>query len=239
MSYRLDVLDKGYVELLNIAGPTRRPFAPFDASDRDPANCARLSFDQKDTRSYEDDLKLDKYLYNHKHTTPLEMIETWWEVKLPIFVARQLVRHRTVSIGEMSRRYVDDTPEFYYPPNWRSRSKNKKQGSSDLPFESLKAEESYEQCIDTALHTYNIMLEEGVAPEMARMVLPLSTYTKWIWKQDFHNLIHMLKLRSSPDAQWEARQYANAKISLLQTVLPDLMSIVMEREAICADTLKI
>lgn len=226
---KLEVLDKGYVELLNVSGPTRRPFALFDANDRDPANCARISFNQKDTRSYEDDHKLNKYLYNHRHTTPLEMIETWWEVKLPIFVARQLVRHRTVSINEVSRRYVDDTPEFYYPLGWRGRSITKKQGSSDLPFESVRSDESYEHSLDIALHTYNRMLYEGVAPEMARMVLPLSTYTKWVWKQDFHNLLHMLKLRSAPDAQWETQQYANAKITLLSKVLPDLMNICVDQ----------
>ena len=228
-TFKLAVLDKGYVELLNVSGPTRRQFSLFDANDRDPANCARISFDEKDTRSYDDDNKLNKYLYNHKHTTPLEMIETWWEVKLPIFVARQLVRHRTVSINEVSRRYVDDTPEFYYPKKWRGRSVNKKQGSSDADFKSVRSQESYEHSIDTSLHAYNRMLEEGIAPEMARMVLPLSTYTKWVWKQDFHNLLHMLKLRSAPDAQWETQQYANAKITLLSKVLPDLMNICVDQ----------
>ncbi len=220
---QIEVLDKGYVKLLNIGGPD----GPGD--DRDPANCARISFDAKDTRERDADLKLNRYLWTHQHTTTFEMMETWWEMKMPIFVARQFVRHRTASINEVSRRYVDSEPEIYFPQAWRGRAADKKQGSSDARMHDMDAATAgvaYFAATAEALSAYRKMLKHGVAPEMARMVLPLSTYTTWVWHQDLHNLLHMLRLRSAPDAQWEARQYANAMLSLLRDRLPDLMRVV-------------
>ena len=218
--YTIKVLDKGYVSLLSAAGPS----GPAD--DCDPANCARVSFDARDTRTREDDLRLNRYLWKHRHTTPFEMVTTWWEIKLPIFVARQFVRHRTASINETSRRYVDDDPEIYYPDHWRPRAVDKKQGSSDEPLHHMVEASTgvaYFHATAIALAAYRKAIAAGVAPEMARMVLPVSAYTKWIWKQDLHNLLHMLKLRSAHDAQWETRQYADAMIALLRQRLPDLM----------------
>lgn len=164
------------------------------------------------------------------NSTPFEMVVTWWEMKLPIFVARQLMRHRTASINETSRRYVDDDPEIYYPDRWRPRAADKKQGSSDEPLHHMAAASAgvaYFQATAEALAAYRKAIAAGVAPEMARMVLPVSAYTKWIWKQDLHNLLHMLKLRSAPDAQWETRQYADAMIALLRQRLPDLMEVAL------------
>ena len=221
--YTIKVLDNGYVKLLNIGGPDGQ------GDDRDPANCARISFDAKDTRDREDDLKLNRYLWTHQHTTPFEMTETWWEMKMPIFVARQFVRHRTASINEVSRRYVDTEPDVYFPSRWRAKAADKKQGSSPDPLHHMAEASSnvaYFAATASALSTYRKMLKAGVAPEMARMVLPLSTYTTWVWHQDLHNLLHMLRLRSAPDAQWEARQYANAMLALLRDRLPDLMRVV-------------
>jgi len=114
---KIDVLDHGYVILRNISGPIRRASQPFDADDTDPANAARFSFDAADqeTRVREDDLKLARYLWKNRHTTPFEMVEVWLEMQMPIFVARQFVRHRTVSINEVSARYVQLPKQFYIP----------------------------------------------------------------------------------------------------------------------------
>lgn len=232
-TYSRRVLDHGSVKLLNIAGPTRRPDAPFDAHDRDPANSARLSFDQRDTRSADDDMRLNRYLLEHRHTTPFEMIQTWWEMELPIFVARQLVRHRTVSINEVSRRYVDGPVKFYEPAEWRGRAANKKQGSSDVPFcDQAAAETVARRAQESAMQAYDELLDLGVCPEQARIVLPVSVYTKWLWSQDLHNLLHMLRLRADPHAQWETRQYAIAMIDILHEVLPDLMEMAIERTTV-------
>jgi len=214
------VLDKGFVTLLNLAGPTRRPEGRFDADDRDPANSARVSFNARDTRPREDDLKLNKYLWKHHHSTPFEMIETWWEMKLPVFVARQLVRHRTVSLNEVSRRYVDDEVEFYVPKEWRRRAKNKKQGSDGVVFVHSF---DYDRAMRVVKGAYEDLLELGVAPEQARIVLPQGMYPRWLWKQDLRNVLHMLSLRMASDAQWETRQYAFAMFGLLRKELPDLM----------------
>ena len=226
MDYLRSVLDYGYVKLLNISGPTRRADAPFDAASQDPANSARLSFDQRDTRSLAEDLKLTTYLHKNKHTTPFEMIETWWEIKLPIFVARQLVRHRTVSINEVSRRYVDGPVEYYTPKTWRAKAISNKQGSSGLTSYQCLSSNDYRRAMDYSTSVYKSLLADKVCPEQARLVLPVSVYTKWLWKQDLHNLLHMLNLRSDTHAQWETQQYANAMLELLREVLPELMEIV-------------
>lgn len=152
--------------------------------------------------------------------------QTWWELKLPIFVARQLVRHRTVSINEVSRRYVDGPVEFYEPAVWRGRAADKKQGSADAPFDQqagagIVVREAHQD----AVTAYETLLSAGVCPEQARIVLPVSTYTKWLWSQDLRNLLHMLALRSDPHAQMETRCYADAMIEILREVLPGIMAL--------------
>ena len=123
------VLDHGFVTLRNLAGPTRRPDQQFDADDRDPAQAARMSFDQMDTdRSAEEDHRLSRYLMKNWHTSPFEMVECWLEMKMPIFVARQFVRHRTVSINEVS---VTLPEEWYIPEVVGGKAPNAKQGQID------------------------------------------------------------------------------------------------------------
>jgi thymidylate synthase (FAD) len=214
--HTINVLDHGYVRLLN----------PDELDERLPANSARVSFDAADTRAHEQDMKLTRYLWQHRHTTPFEMLVTRWEMKMPIFVARQLVRHRTASINEVSRRYVDGPVEFYTPEVWRGRSEDKKQGSAGNADDQEWVSVWFRESIEHARAAYETMIKRGVCPEQARAVLPLSTYTKWVWAQDFHNLMHMLRLRSAEDAQWETRQFADAMLLLLRRVLPDLMAVV-------------
>lgn len=229
----LKVLDHGFVRLRNLAGPTRRPFGSdswraFDADDIDPANAARMSFDNMDIgRTLEEDLKLADYLMRNAHTSPFEMIEVWLEMKMPIFVARQFVRHRTVSINEVSGRYVTLPAEWYIPEIVGAKAPNAKQGQTwGLPPETqkwfqvslaLQCAESYER--------YSHALHEGVAPEHARLFLHLNHYTHWLWKQDLHNMMHFLSLRDHPHAQLEAQRYAGAIDRLLRERLPETMKL--------------
>lgn len=244
--HRLKVLDHGFVELRNLSGPTRRMHngppglqgndlmeamlepREFDADDTDPANAARMSFDQMDeNRTREADLKLCDYLMKNKHTSPFEMIECWIEMKMPIFVARQFVRHRTVSINEVSGRYVTLPAEWYIPEYVGGKPPKAKQGQTDtLPNDiqrlfkerlARKCHESYDEYID--------FLSLGVAPEHARMFLHLNHYTHWLWKQDLHNIMHFLSLRDHSHAQVEAQAYARSIDLLLRAQLPNSMSL--------------
>ena len=225
---RLDVLDHGHVILRNIGGPTRRPNALFDADDIDPAQSARMSFDEMDSdRTREDDLKLADYLIRNWHTTPFEMIELWIDMKMPIFVARQFVRHRTATINEVSGRYVKLPEEWYVPAIVGGKGKNIKQGQEDnlpLVIQSAMQKDLHEDC-SRGYQKYLHYLNQGVAPEHARFFLHVNHYTHWLWKQDLHNMMHFLRLRADSHAQIEARQYANAIIALLNQYLPASMEL--------------
>ncbi len=242
----LPVLDHGYVKLLNVAGPTRRTMdnrpgaedaddiglvlRPFDADDTDPANAARMSFGQKDSgRTREQDLKLCDYLLRNHHTTPFEMVQVWLEMKLPIFVARQFVRHRTVSINEISGRYVPLPAEWYIPPaeQIKGKAETAKQGrGGELASGTIAAfQHALHKDCAASYYNYEQFLSAGVAPELARLFLHVNHYTTWLWRQDLHNLFHFLSLRDHPHAQWEAQQYAKAIDQLLRGALPDLMNL--------------
>ena len=182
-------------------------------SDLTVANAARVSFGK--TSEMEDDPwgppklkkkddKLIRYLAREKHISPFGHCFASFHVKAPIFVARQLVKHKFLRWNEISRRYVDDKPEFYVPDVWRGRSADKKQGSDG--FVSTDAEHEFVSY--TALRVYNQMIEEGVAPEMARMVLPQSTITEWYWSGSLDAFADMCRLRCKSDTQAETRQVA-------------------------------
>ncbi len=229
----LPVLDHGYVALRNIAGPIRRAGAEYDAKDTDPANAARFSFDAADDpdRTEDEDLKLAAYLLKNKHTTPFEMIEVWLEMQMPIFVARQFVRHRTVSINEVSARYTKLEPLFYIPEveNVGVKSESNKQGRT---LESNPKAGNFRICLDyhsnISYNHYEDAIQAGIPNELARCFLPLNIYTKWLWNQDLHNMMHMLSLRLHEHAQFEARAYANAIHELLSGVLPHTMQLFDE-----------
>ncbi len=222
------VLDHGHIKILNISGPERRPDQEFDASDRDPANSARMSFAQKDSgRTEEQDAKLCEYLLKNWHTTPFEMVEVWIEMKLPIFVARQFVRHRTVSINEVSGRYVQLPAEWYIPKVVGGKAPNAKQGQeNNLPeIEQGYFKEALNRHCAEGYIIYNEAIDRGVAPEHARMLLSLNHYTLWLWKQDLHNMMHFLSLRMDSHAQVEAQAYANAIYNELRKSLPKTMDL--------------
>lgn len=230
-------LDKGYVRLLNISGPVRRifkdqdtplEFKSFDADEIDIAKSARICFNNfKEERTREQDLKLVDYLVRNKHTSPIEMIETWWEMKLPIFLARQFVRHRTCTINEVSARYSVLPEDWYIPIIVGAKSSSNKQGQEDTL--NINKQEDFKfnlnmQCMES-YRKYKVALDLGVAPEHARLFLHLNHYTNWIWKQDLHNLFHFLALRLHDHAQVEARIYANAIYNILKEQLPDVMEM--------------
>jgi thymidylate synthase, flavin-dependent len=235
MSNKINVLDHGYVILRNISGPTRRSDAEFDADDVDPANVARKSFDQLDSNRPRDmELRLNDYLMRNWHTTPIEMIEIWLEMKMPIVAARQLVRHRTAAIDEVSARYVQLPAEWYIPKleDVVIQTKDKKQGGRliDLnnPVEVGQAqwfiEELNKQCGDS-YKKYNIAIKYGMAMEQARLFLHVNHYTHWVWKQDLHNMMSLLARRDHSHAQRESQHYAQAIDTLLRKQVPNLMSL--------------
>ena len=228
---RINVLDHGFVELRNISGPTRREEAVYDADDIDPANTARMSFNNMDSgRTREEDLKLAKYLMKNKHTTPFEMIEIWVEMKMPIFVARQFVRHRTCTINEVSGRYVTLPAEWYIPEVVGGKPVNAKQGQSDTL--DIEIQNDFKHYLNLAsqcdYENYLLAIEHGVAAEHARLLLHINHYTHWIWKQDLHNIMHFLALRDHSHAQIEAQVYAQAIDKLIRSVLPYSMQLYDE-----------
>jgi thymidylate synthase (FAD) len=225
----IKVLDHGYVTLRNISGPTRRSDKFYDADDVDPANSARMSFGAMDSgRTREMDLRLVNYLMKNHHSTPIEMIEVWIEMKMPIFIARQFVRHRTATINEISGRYVT-LPKLYYIPEevGGKNYDNAKQGQTDnLSKENQEWFKSELSALcESKYDLYEKALEQGIAPEHARLALGLNTYTHWLWKQDLHNLLHFLSLRDHPHAQIEAQKYAAAIDKLIRNVLPHTMEL--------------
>lgn len=223
--------------LRNIAGPTRREGYSFDADDRDPAMAARMSFNRMDReRTRQQDLDLCDYLMRNKHTSPFEMVVVWLEMKMPIFVARQFVRHRTVSINEVSARYVQLPAEWYLPSleNVGVRPKSIKQGRKIVPWTEMTGEQkkaAKEFCFHLDAHcqssykAYGLALNDGIPPELARSFLHMNHYTHWLWKQDLHNLMHFLSLRDHSHAQYEAQQYAKAVDTLVREQLPHTMEL--------------
>lgn len=229
------VLDYGFVTLRNISGPTRRAGAEFDADDTDPANSARMSFNQTDgERTREQDLKLADYLMRNKHTSPFEMVEIWLEMKLPMFVARQWIRHRTASVNEVSGRYVELPAEWYVPElsQVMLQAENKKQGGYlvDLadPEQYVTAVRARERLDSDCRSSYSHYLQaiaDGIAMEQARCHLHLNHYTHWLWKQNLHNMMHLLSLRNHGHAQSETAAYAKAIDKLLRECLPNSMEL--------------
>ena len=169
-------------------------------------NAARVSFKKEHIKfDNQKDEKLIKYLATHDHWSPFGHCSMQFHIKAPIFVARQLVKHQVGLVwNEVSRRYVDDEPEFYIPDRWRLKADNKKQGSSD---------ETIEYNIDGSImfvkQTYDNLLKAGVAPEMARMVLPQNLYTEWYWSGTLMAFARVCNLRCAKDTQWETRQIAD------------------------------
>ena len=191
-------------------------------SDLTVVNAARVSFNKKsdwdeDNTLTVSDSNLISYLAMHKHMSPFGHCFASFHVKAPIFVARQLVKHKFLRWNEVSRMYVDYEPELYEPNDWRGRSVDKKQGSEGNVYPDEDIISFYKHA---SLLSYNQLLEAGVAPEQARMVLPQSTMTEWYWSGSLDAFSDMCKLRRDYDAQYESRLVANSISMDMSTLYP-------------------
>lgn len=213
LDQEIAVLDKGFVRLVDYMGGDQRI-----------VQAARVSYGAG-TKSYRADRGLIHYLMKNWHTSPFEQVQLTFHAKMPIFVARQWVRHRTARLNEISGRYSVMKDEFYLPEpeQVRYQSETNKQARSDeaLPpdradalIETMRAEQA------AVYGNYASMVEQGVARELARNNLPLSLYTEWYWQVDLHNLFHFLRLRLDPHAQYEIRVFAEAMAKCAQAVAP-------------------
>jgi len=206
------VLDHGFVALVDYMG-----------SDEDVERAARVSYGYG-TRRTSQTRGLIRYLRRHRHTTPSEMVEFKFHCAMPIFVARQWIRHRTASVNEYSARY-SLMPLLYYRPEQRhfalQSTANRQGRGEDAPAETYReAVRRWEELRRHAGEGYTWLLESDVARELARIDLPLSTYTQWYWKIDLHNLLHFLTLRVDPHAQFEIRAFAEVMAGMMKRVAP-------------------
>ena len=206
------VLDHGFVALVDYMG-----------SDEDVERAARVSYGYG-TRQVSATRGLVRYLRRHRHTTPSEMVELKLHCAMPMFVARQWIRHRTASVNELSARYSLMPLLFYTPQEehfaLQSRSNRQGREGGAPPEVYREALERWERLRKDAGDAYGWLLEEDVAREIARIDLPVSTYTQWYWKIDLHNLLHFLSLRVDPRAQWEIQQFARVIAGMVKRVAP-------------------
>lgn len=203
------VLDHGFLALVDYMG-----------NDEAIEHAARVSYG-KGTRAKSKTRDLIRYLYRKQHTTPFEMCEMKFHMAMPIFVARQWIRHRTASVNEYSGRYSVMPGTFYLPEDWRMQSKTNNQGSSEHSLDSNdKANNLVKLSYDNSYTTYQWLDGEGVARELSRITLPVSNYTQWYWKIDLHNLMHFLALRTDSHAQEEIRVYANYMAGMVKDAFP-------------------
>ena len=192
--------------------------------DMDVADAARVSFAKK-AEGYSDEKnhKLIQYLAREGHIAPFGHCYLRFHIKAPIFVARQLVKHKFMRMSEVSRRYVDSEPELYVPDVWRGRSADKKQGSDGVSHPPTWLDSTMNQVLDL----YDQMIHDGVAPEQARMVLPQSTMTEWWWSGSLDAFADMCRLRCKPDAQAETRIVANQISADIKIVFPVAWAALM------------
>ncbi|MCL2069387.1 MAG: FAD-dependent thymidylate synthase [Treponema sp.] len=207
------VLDKGFIRLVDYMG-----------SDQRVVQSARVSYGEG-SKTYREDAALIDYLLRNSHTSPFEQVVLTFHVKLPIFVARQWIRHRTARLNEISGRYSVMKDEFYIPEagDLALQSTDNKQGRSDAALEEGAAEKiraAFAEGQKAAYTAYSSLVDEGLARELARINLPLSLYTEWYWQIDLHNLFHFLKLRLDSHAQKEIRLYAQVLFEIAKKVAP-------------------
>ena len=209
---RIDVLDHGFLELVDVMG-----------NDAAIVDAARISISGENVKSVQTDEQLIRYLMRHRHTTPFEMVEFKFRAAMPMFVARQWVRHRTASINELSARY-SALPAVYYvpdPADINHQAVVNKQGRLDEQMEDrLDHRLAFEAEAASSFSMYQQRLDANMARELARINLPLSTYTAWIWKANLHNIFHFLGLRAHAHAQMEIRVYAEAMAELVKEHVP-------------------
>lgn len=210
----IQVLDHGFVRVVDYMG-----------NDAAIVQAARVSYGEG-TKTLRDDEGLIRYLLRHRHTTPFEMCEIKFHIKLPIFIARQWIRHRTANVNEYSGRYSVMDNDFYLPKpehlavqsaiNHQGRGEMLRGEAAEQAISIIKSDS------EAAYAHYEQLMEgdTGLAREIARMILPVNYYTQWYWKIDLHNLLHFLALRADSHAQYEIREYANAMLELVRAWVP-------------------
>ena len=233
------VLDHGFVRVVDYMG-----------TDSAIVQAARVSYGAGTKKTREDE-GLIRYLLRHRHTTPFEMCEIKFHIKLPIFIARQWIRHRTANVNEYSGRYSVMDKEFYLPKaeHLAAQSTQNHQGRGAVlnGEEALRALEILEGDARTAYAHYEELLngteaggvrdpaKQGLARELARMNLPVNYYTQWYWKIDLHNLLHFLSLRADSHAQYEIRVYAEAMLEIVKAWVPMTYQAFMDYRMGCAE----
>ncbi|MGA2582753.1 MAG: FAD-dependent thymidylate synthase [Tepidisphaeraceae bacterium] len=217
--WEIKVHDHGLVALCDVM-PRLAPAGK--TADFAIVQAARVSYGEG-TRQVNEDRGLIRYLARHRHTTPFEMVEFKFHHVMPIFVARQWIRHRTANVNEYSARYSVVKDRFYHPSmeNVRKQSTVNRQGGTE-PIDELTARQflEYLDRSEAQYAEYEKMLERGVSRELARIALPVNVYTEWYWKCDLHNVLHFLSLRMDAHAQQEIRDYATAMFALIQPIVP-------------------
>ena len=200
----------GFVKLLDVMG-----------DDEEVENSARISYGEG-TRKVNQTRNLIRYLMRHKHTSPFEMCEVKFHLKLPIFIMRQLVRHRTANLNEYSGRYSVMSDEFYLPEGdyLAKQSTTNSQGRGEVLEQQGLLQFEFNRIYDGASMAYQVLLEHDLSREVARALLPVANYTECIWKIDLHNFFHFVKLRSDSHAQREIRDYADAMYELVKPNFP-------------------
>jgi len=200
----------GFVKLLGVMG-----------DDEEVENSARISYGEG-TRKVNQTRNLIRYLMRHKHTSPFEMCEVKFHLKLPIFIMRQLVRHRTANLNEYSGRYSVMSNEFYLPEGdyLAKQSTTNSQGRGEVLEQQGLLQFEFNRIYDGASMAYQVLLEHDLSREVARALLPVANYTECIWKIDLHNFFHFVKLRSDSHAQREIRDYSDAMYELVKPNFP-------------------
>ena len=237
---KIDVFDHGSVELIDKMG-----------NDLTTVESARVSFLKGATELSSREQKLIRYLAEHEHTSPFRHAMLMLRFKAPLFVARQLWKHivgitpefdledqfngfsggfKDTGWNEASGRYVELQDQFYVPETWRAQSASNKQGSAGAVDDQVAAAAAYCQGLEAAYAAYRNLRELGVAKEQARMVLPQSIYTQWIWTGSLQAFLHVVDLRTKPDAQWETQQYGEAVRSILAAHFPVCLEKWIQRK---------
>lgn len=206
------VLDHGFIRVIDYMG-----------NDNAIVQAARVSYGAG-TKKINEDRGLINYLMRHQHTTPFEMCEIKLHIKLPIFVARQWIRHRTASVNEYSARYSVLNNEFYIPKveNISSQSQTNKQGREDSSIDNAElVQKIIKEACESSYEKYSDLIDNySLTRELARTILPINVYSEWYWKIDLHNLLHFLRLRTDSHAQFEIRCYANIILDLVKRWVP-------------------
>lgn len=215
--WTIPVLDHGFCRLIDFMG-----------SDKRICEAARISY-KSPSKGLEQDKKLIAYLWKNRHTSSFEQVSITYNIKLPLFVQGQMVRHRTQRLNQVSARYTEMTEEFYIPSKWRKQDTKNKQSSVKeenwKPYlsyghDTIDATSELKRHCESSYYLYQKMIEAGIAREMARMVLPQNLYTEIYSNWDLNNLTRFFTLRLDDHAQWEIRQYAQAMYDIAKKLYP-------------------